>query len=1248
MDHTHLLPVPRTERPVIDHQDEHASRRDSSAARYSYETGESSATGSLRGSISNGHSRISSGISAGGTFHGGSLGDPPNREVRSRRKGRQTSNHTFLLHDAVAAAQDRGSRRQSRNMPPQRPKAIPRTPENGRLSTPAGKSTLISPDTVPRSAGQISVSSSEDMSQRMTLETSHDSTSDQASSPVQPQSVDVDSTQIVNMALNLSESRRIASTRRNVSRTHPPALAPLPDVSQGGSLRQHLQQQRKSSRGGSPRPAQPSSPRIPYGTVRTSSPLQSGGYEAGKEAPYRWHFTPSTLARAQKAKEQLELMAQYRRLLEHLPPLTPEHSRPLTTPPSTPAKGVKFGGQRIAGAQGRQYNPLQYIRNRKMRARERKVIDGEAQGFSDVDGVRAWVEAIACNSASSSSEHPSYISCQMPAYPGATETDSQTSPDPGAKAAARARRPRVDWFFDPCDMIADAYWLEQDNHKQLIEDRHRRKVFPPAPELMRPVSKQAEDTSNGLTPFSIKTLDETEMDIDTPETQTARADGGDVTQVGTREKAKKKLHDLKGFHHRHTSSLHGPQDVLRLRKTSFSDLSESENEEKDGTKHVPRRARAGTLSSDPNDLLQKQMLQILAKEARENGTVVPETVIEQDEPVEGVVREHDAPSKPASRSHSRKGSTADGVDANKRSSVVRRQSPHRHRFGQFSLDLGDRFRQYSTDDDSSAPVSPQHEKSEHAILSLGNATLSPPWSRSGSPVRNRLMKTVAGSHEKHDKHDKVAKKAEHIEPNSTDEAPGKHGRHQSISGSIPADERMAQYDKGQTSPVWKLQNASTHEGHKGHRSTNSAKLRDDQAFGLRGMFKGPRIDTVLRGGVSKLGDMLWKRDGPSEAPPDAESTDESESEASRGRLRSTLSRQPSKRTDAGHPSSKHFFDEMPQFQPIGDSRHARADSKNRQDLEPPGHSRSQSRQSIRLDHLKPPDLDDHGRSTSVSPPNVRDARQPSESDISDAASSQPRITDGVRTADRRLSAIIGIPQFAEDSRSTSQAWLQTHRRSSNPRAQLSKREVARMRTLILSSGIKAMEISRRAHSKKIPLDSSLTATGHSSIPWEAIAKLSPDPSDLYTQAHAGCDLYPLAARHLSSTIQNSAQRWQSSVDHFTSSTAPTLHRRLGTLRSRLVDDLSEQTREAADLADETGRDIALSQPLKVKHVQDLVEKLMRRRRRRFRWVRRGLWLGVEWVLVGFMWYVWFVVTILRLVSGVGKGISAGIRWLLWL
>jgi len=65
-------------------------------------------------------------------------------------------------------------------------------------------------------------------------------------------------------------------------------------------------------------------------------------------------------------------------------------------------------------------------------------------------------------------------------------------------------------------------------------------------------------------------------------------------------------------------------------------------------------------------------------------------------------------------------------------------------------------------------------------------------------------------------------------------------------------------------------------------------------------------------------------------------------------------------------------------------------------------------------------------------------------------------------------------------------------------------------------------------------------------------------------------------------------------------------------------------------------------------VVDVIEKMLRRRRRRFRWVRRGMWLGVEWVLVGFMWYVWFVVMMLRAVLGIGTGTIKAVRWLLWL
>ncbi|CRK36982.1 hypothetical protein BN1723_020611 [Verticillium longisporum] len=90
------------------------------------------------------------------------------------------------------------------------------------------------------------------------------------------------------------------------------------------------------------------------------------------------------------------------------------------------------------------------------------------------------------------------------------------------------------------------------------------------------------------------------------------------------------------------------------------------------------------------------------------------------------------------------------------------------------------------------------------------------------------------------------------------------------------------------------------------------------------------------------------------------------------------------------------------------------------------------------------------------------------------------------------------------------------------------------------------------------------------------------------------------------------------------------------------------TRAAADEADETSRDLAFGQRLKIKAVVDVIDKMLRRRRRRFRWVRRALWLGVEWGLVGIMWYVWFVVMILRVFVGFGKGVVGGVRWLLWL
>ena len=58
---------------------------------------------------------------------------------------------------------------------------------------------------------------------------------------------------------------------------------------------------------------------------------------------------------------------------------------------------------------------------------------------------------------------------------------------------------------------------------------------------------------------------------------------------------------------------------------------------------------------------------------------------------------------------------------------------------------------------------------------------------------------------------------------------------------------------------------NTNEGHKSHRSMGSIKLKADEQVGLRSIFKGgAKLDGMIRGGVSKVTDFLWKKDSDTE------------------------------------------------------------------------------------------------------------------------------------------------------------------------------------------------------------------------------------------------------------------------------------------------------------------------------------------------------------------------------------------------
>ncbi|CAG9989847.1 unnamed protein product [Clonostachys byssicola] len=1202
------------------------SQHHSSTQNVPQKTGESSATRAARTSMSPaGQDQQASGADhapfdrTSTVPDAKQLGDESARDTQSRRRAKPRSGGGFLLQNAALGEKEPSSRRRSRLIQ-QKGKGVSRTPERQKPNNPPLPSARSSGES-PRGQDRLSASLDDmDGYPRADVDSDHK----RYSSEQYQSGPDVDATQIVSMALNLSESRRVAS-RKSAPRTSPPRLNPLPESSSKTNLRQHFQQQRKVTRPGSPKPPQAHSTRIPSS--------HKFGFEDGQEANFRFHFSASTIARARKAKEHLELMAEYRRLLEHLPPLTSGRSYNNATPPESPFLNQispRLGSDGVVSAHSRPYNPLQYVRNRKVRARERKVIDGEQQGFTDVDRVRKWVDKISEQQSLAGSRNSGSDSPTIPPFNEPDENDDSNAGETVTKTVSRVRRPRVDWFFDPCDIIADAYWLEQDHHKHLIEDRLWRKILPAPGELSRPTTNQPMDfLSTTTTPLDSDQADRTAVadfqDFHLP------SKGLAIAQGGSKDRAKAKVNEIRGFHHRRAQS-HAPHDFLRKRHSysssdssslysAFSDNESDKRLERRRKKGLPRRE---TLTTDPSDLLQKQMTEMVAQETRDG--VLPQ--LSENDLITQIRNSHAASdqkqlSKPVSRSHSRGPSVADFSD-----SEPKDKSPWgtvtRQQHGRPSLEVPGRNRSSSTAVNiSSIPNSPQLSPAREYGESpfTWDVEISRPSSRSQSPSRNPLSKV---------KRKIFDKSRGHLESQSEAEEEG--------------EPHVIVYPDGLLSPTRTIGGKSNEDAWKAHKRSTSVRSRAEEGFGLRSILAAPRIDTVIRGSVSKIGDLIWRKDEGSDSSSD--SSDESDSDVAKDATRPIMSRgRSAQSSDEVPPNVKNFYDEMPLFQHVSEIN---AQAENRNDKQSMfDKTKSTDSSTSRWNLLKPPRIDIQ----SASPGSPSPIQEASHSEESDYSTSKSPIESDQRDRDH-LNAD-SSPDVT--GRPIARHWSITDNSLTPESAQLSRREVARMRALILSAGIKAMEITRRAGEIHRPLANGgvdmvktdpISNVG--SVNWSDIARLAPNSKELQQQEVVGCEVYPLASRALGMAMQVSGQRWQSSADRFTNKTVPNLQKQLWQIRSRLTDDLSQLTRQIADEADETTQNLALDQPLKVKHVVDVMDKLLRKRRRRFRWVRRGLWLAVEWVLVGFMWYVWFVVTVLRVFFGIGRGVGRGIRWLLCL
>jgi hypothetical protein len=1286
-----------------------SSTLSSSNKRYSLtsnETGESSTATSKRDSLAT--TQLNDGLTDGSTEKNGrldvSMSDKPVKDGRgSHRSHRSRSSGGFLLSNSVFEL-------------PSENVSVPATEHLSSQRSPPrdhkGKGTLRSPEKKhTKRRSNVGAVGSSPLAANVTIAGAGsnglggDSTMDKADGADNGTSgaiptasrLDVDSARIVNLALNLSESRRNAA-RRIVSTPPSPVAGGMGESLAGGSLRQHLQQQRRASRNLSPKPGRgertmTASPRIASGQ-RISSPLQAAFDHP--QTDYQYHFSASTLARAEKAKNAIELMAQYRRLLQYVPPLKPQAMErtstmsPANTAPGSPTTS-SFSASRTFSSTvpttrqlGRQYNPLQYIRNRKVRARERKAIDGEEQGFGDLDKVSSWVKKV---SKEASSEDYQAADCLlMPTFSKAAEeaasphTSPQSTLGKTQAPAPKVKRPRIDWVTNPADMLADVFWLEQEDNKKLIEDSYGRRIFPQSADLKRPMSRRSEElelqTSPG--PSVKKETPESDLRIDTklPEFRSLKSDSEGYLD-STTSRARQKLRDVREaarIHHSHNSSTRERHHLLPSHSRSDFDSSDSD------TAHHPRRRRSGTAGSHDGvkDILEKQMMEMLAQEAKESEwgmprDAEPQRIIQSIESQKPAPKDRLETSKPNFAGHSRSGSLVNKDIRSKRDS-------HKGSSGRASLEVPGANPRGSLEGlDTTAPNSPETKATEvlNGFIPSIAIDLSPPRSQNTSPTRNPLsrVRSKINPFLDHSRTHSRTHSLTHSRTHSRTPSRGRVAEDETPSLVPQLDSKEHTPESPETpdkrrrsmSPAKKVTSRKTDDSHK---SSKAGSLRrgkgGEESSGIRGLFKGNR------GPVARVRDFLWEKE-PSATfgTSSGFSTDESDIEdlsASQPTVEKKSSRDSStalqfEDIDYASPQKEipSYLSEMPIFVSPFEHRGRTGHSQN-DEASPEARSsaarheaREERRRASRAHLLEPPPRIDIQNASPTSSPEFGPVdRFRRDSSVSDLESHRASFPNGVHRADSRLNAILGLPGRHRDSLpvtglsafeasqvrpslESKHQWPISDSGVSVDHGPMTKREIARIRALLLSSGIKAKEISRRAAETKDLRNAD--ETSYADISALAQDEIRPVPK---SQEHI------LAARILSNDIHLSSRLWQASADTFCNTTVENLLERVEGLQSRLSDSLTPMARRAGDEADEVSKDLVTSQTLAVKRLTDKMEQIMRRRRRKFRWLRRGGWVLVEWGLVGVMWYVWFMVMLARIVMGVVRGVVGSARWLLWL
>jgi hypothetical protein len=1034
--------------------------------------------------------------------------------------------------------------------------------------------------------------------------------------------LDTDPAQIVNLALNLSESRRRTYAGRMPS-------SPLPGVRRNLSHHQssyivgdnHIQR----TVGGVGQSSRYPSHHTPEGNFQSnaqsahSSQLQetprqaTGGFIPGsneRDWQASYEFSNATLARAEKARTHFELFSEYLRLLSHLPPL--RHSQ----------FGLIPADRHDAR---RPYNPLQCIRNRKVRFREKTHLDVEAEGWEDVAKVHEWLDSI-------EQAHPertgdAYQCLKLPSLQhslaskvdededqNALTTSPSSSTRPTNNTGAKPQRPRFEWTTSPAELLADAAWLEQDHNKAKIIDRDGNKQYPDPSKLKvvgemvaqpkiaaydnNPVAKMPEASGNGTTvPPVLPTFQHTKPDKT-------------VNHGRRRRKLRNALHITQ------TTSRSRSRDSQRWsRSDSMTSDSSSDDE----------MSRGRTRRSHWEKKLKKNQLDIALNTGKIQKTLSrspkqSSKSLEYSSRVASVETRDYA--DPVSAIISPTASAAEREDAN------------------MSLE----------DIDSTAPNSP----AQRLIFPSITANFSPPSSRSPSP-RKKLPRVIESLHERtKSKRNNRFDHGSGIEESSpetrllrkktTVETSPKNGDRVRVLEPSPFPEEPSQ-----------AQGESMIGGLPRSDSGRHPKSSGQQESKRRGLLMGSRIAEIVGSEVSKVGDIIWRKEngGHSRQSSDASSlvsdshdSDEDAEEQKSGR-RTPLRRMQTLSDDEegvvfqkldGRHLSKPLFSYFPSFgsfrpdEPGG--RHAASDGER---LSPHDGSRVSN---VHFTRAHPTDMSIS--SVDNTPYSYRRGSYGFGATLASFREDKPNISHvrPGKSFDGERPPITGLANAdASTMRRPSvapRAWSISER--SIPRLTdrnlVEKREILRLQALLLSSGIKAQEITRRGQeTRALPSEFLVQSLVNPHAPLPHIPRLGE---------------FDYAARNLVERLENTKASLTKSMYRFSKSSSDPLKAELETLEKLVNRSLTPRVRAAALDAETLSTQLNTTSTLAIKQLSDALDKGLRRRNRRLRWIRRVGFVLLEWLLVGVMWWVWLLVMMFKILRGIGKGAVTGIRWVLWI